>query len=410
MKNWIVAFFTVFACVWVVDIPSTVARQCPSKLPSHMFQVLDSLELGAEFRAFYFGASVAEGLPSSLDDGTVDFQHNMMLGLKPAAAWYPLDGLTFSVEAEARFAKPGWEEKTPKGFDFRLSQAIAEYDPGDYRITAGLQAFSFGTAALLDQRFVGLSAEYRTKLFNVSLFSGVTSRKFMRSVSNCMWMKYASDNIGWKTMSPRIWNNMVAGLTTSFKGIRPFRLMAMYLLSYPRELETLQSHAFSVEFAGPIVKRYLSFTFDAIGFLDHGNQFLPGFVMEMRARAGKKESAPRFKLGLASSFGESDEHRIMSPYENLSWGLIRRYSLYNGHVAYVGAAWPFVEHVKPFVHYYAQSFKLSSDDFEDELDMGLDLSIGDLYRLRMAYVAINLASDRQTSNAFYAELRIVIGE
>jgi len=262
----------------------------------------------------------------------------------------------------------------------------------------------------LDQRFVGLSGEYRTKLFNVSIFSGVTARKLMRSVSNCMWMRYASDNIGWKTMSSKIWNNMAAGLTTSFKGVRPFRLVAMYLFSYPRELERLQSHALSVEFAGPIVKRYLSFTFDALGFLDYDNQFLPGFVLEFRARTGKKQSSPRFKLGIASSFGESNEHRIMSPYENLSWGLIRRYSLYNGHVGYVGAAWPFVEYVKPFVHYYVQSFRLSSDDFEDELDMGVDLSIGDLYRLRLAYVGINLASERQSSNAFYAELRIIIGE
>ncbi len=86
------------------------ARECPSKLPSHMFQVLDSLELGLEFRSFYFGAAVGDGLPSSDEDPDRDFQNNLMLALKPAAAWFPVDGLTLSFEAEVRFAYPGWDD------------------------------------------------------------------------------------------------------------------------------------------------------------------------------------------------------------------------------------------------------------------------------------------------------------
>ena len=385
------------------------ARECPSKLPSHMFQVLDSLELGLEFRSFYFGAAVGDGLPSSDEDPERDFQNNLMLALKPAAAWFPVDGLTLSFEAEVRFAYPGWETNTPQGTDFRLAQALVEYDPGDYRLTAGLQSINFGSAALLDQRFVGFSGEYKTKPFNVSMFAGVTSRKFMRSATNCMWMRYASDTIGWKVASAKFYENIGAGLMASYKGMRPYRLMAMYLFSHPTSIEELQSHAVSVHFGGPLVEKYVSFALDAIGYIDHDGYLLPGLVLEMRARAGGK-TAPRFKLGLASSFRESDEHRIMSPYENLSWGLIRRYSLYNGHVAYVGAAWPFLEYVKPFIHYYAQSFSMGADDFEDELDVGLDLALTDLYRLRLAYVGINLFSERAPTDAFYAELRIVFGE
>ncbi|MGC9042767.1 MAG: hypothetical protein ACP5KG_02800 [Myxococcota bacterium] len=40
-----------------------LARECPSKLNAHNFDITDTLSLGAEVRLFYLGVDVGENLP-----------------------------------------------------------------------------------------------------------------------------------------------------------------------------------------------------------------------------------------------------------------------------------------------------------------------------------------------------------
>jgi hypothetical protein len=97
---------------------------------------------------------------------------------------------------------------------------------------------------------------------------------------------------------------------------------------------------------------------------------------------------------------------MTSAFENLSYGLIRRFNLFQGHVVRARFAWQVLEYVRVFADYLVA---FPHDGLDDELDVGLWLQLNDLYRLNLAYVGLNLAGEPEASHAVYAEVRIVIG-
>jgi hypothetical protein len=394
------------------------ARDCPSLLSGHLFQIGDTLELGAEFRAFYFGVSVGEGLPVSPDPMLElgwPWENNVFLGLRTLLYWYPAEGLTFVVEDEIRYRWPGWDGHAVPGLDHRPVSLFVEYETHDLTFTGGLHSFAFGTSAVLDQRFIGLSAQYEHDVFSIELLGGMTARHYMRNAAHSMWMSYMSDTNGWKFTSENLAENFAAGLIFSLRRVvRPYRLQLLYLYSHT-SYEHLRSHAVSLHFAGPIWSPYLSFVLEAMVLIDHENHPLPGMVAELRARFGRSANIPSLSVGAASSFlhtipgvddDPADERRLASVYENLSLGMIRRFNLRQGHIFYTRANWQIIEQVGLFAAYY---LNINGVGVADELDVGVSLQVNDLYRLSLAYVGMDVAGEPVSSHAIYAEARIIIG-
>jgi hypothetical protein len=400
---------------------TALARDCPSLLSGRLFQIGDTLELGAEFRSFYFGAAVGEGLPISPgpDEADYPWDNNVFLGLRALLYWYPAEGLTIAVEDELRYRWPGWEASGVPGLDNRPVSLFIEYETNGITVTGGLQSFYFGTAAVLDQRFLGLSAQLEHEVFSIEVFGGVTMRHFMRNAAHSMWMSYMSDTNGWKYASQDLSENFAIGAIFSLRSVvRPFRLELLYLIS-EASLEQLRSQAVSLHFAGPIWRPYLSFVLEPLVVIDSDANVFPGVVAEVRARFGSEANLPTLSVGGASSFlhlqDDDPAARYNAVYENLSLGMIRRFNLHQGHVLYARAAWQIIDYVGLFAGYYA-NIDVAIDptegrvlDVNDELDVGVALQVNDLYRMNLAYVAMNLAGDHDTSHGVYVEARIIIG-
>jgi hypothetical protein len=277
-----------------------------------------------------------------------------------------------------------------------------------------LQNISFGTAAILDQRFIGLLAGYKKAKYGIELFGGVTHRYMMKNAVNCLWMSYLSHTNGWKTADDSM-KNAAAGIILSFRPIPHYRLQLLYLISMPN-VDELRSHAWSLYFAGPIIRRYFSFRLETIAFLDAKYHFMPAVILRLNGRLGKCSLAPAASIGLAASFRGSEQHRINSIYENLSWGLIQRFNLFQGNIAFAQISWQALNLRKAklqatlFAHYYAQSLAFTTDNFSDELNVGLQIRFRKLYDLKLAYVGVNLAPSVKSTHFAYAELRIIFGQ
>lgn len=406
------------------------SRDCPSLCAGHLWALGETLELGAELRLFYLGISVGgvsgsdrteADLPTARLDGERGaFENNFFAALRPLLYWYPVDGLTIGFEHEVRFRWPGWEENVVPGTDFavagldhRPTTAFVEYTTNGWTFVGGLQPFSFGSAAILDQRFLALSVGYNHSVFRLDVFGGMTMRNLMRNAGHSMWMSYTSSTNGWKFTSNDPTENWAVGMTFSLKVVRPFRLQLLYLYSQA-SVDTLESHAIGVHFAGSIWRPYLSFYLEPLlalapNGLDGDLDVMPGLIAQIRARFGDDSDAPQLTVGVASSFlhDADSERRFASVYENLSLGYIRRFNLHQGHVVYGQFAWQAHEYVRLFASYYA-AFPDGASSMTDELDAGVGLRINDLYRLDLAYVGINFAQD-EPSHGLYAELRIIIG-
>ncbi|NOZ87902.1 MAG: hypothetical protein GXP49_16900 [Deltaproteobacteria bacterium] len=410
MSNMIMVSIT-FILLFLLCPGEAFSRNCPSRLPSHQYEATDWLSMGLELRSFYFGADVGDGLPSSnIDRVDKAYQHNIMEGVRAGVSFFPLDDLTISLEGELRYRWPGWTGKRIKGLDLRLTQALIEYDADPIDLTGGVQILTFGSGAVLDQRFIALTGTYKTAWFNVTAFGGLTQRNMMKSAANCMWMRYMSDTNGWKFLSQRLFDNLVAGLTFSLKILRPHRIKLLYLFSRPSVYE-LGGHSLALSFSGPAVSRYLSYLVEPLALLDNGRRLIAGSVFEVRLRAGKGRHSLRFRVGAALAFNASKKHRMDYVYENLSWGMIRRFNLHGGNIFAFRTAWPLADWAKPFAKYYVQTWKYSSKSLQDELDLGVEFRLRELYSLVLAYTGMNLASpDLYASHGVYLEARVVFGE
>lgn len=404
--RYLLVILFVFLCSFAV------ARECPSKLNAHNFDITDNLSLGAEIRMFYLGMDVGENLPIS---GVEKFDNNYFGGLRLSMTYYPLSELSVIVEGELRYKNPGWTENN--GFSGRPWQGYVGYDSEHLYANAGLQIFQFGTAALLDERFIGIEGGYKDKDFEISLLWGVTHNWLLRSTSNCLWIKYTSQTEGWKTISSDF-RNYILGLKGGLKVFRPHQIQIIYLYSHPT-FEELQSNAFSLYAKGPVIRKRLSYVIEPVFIVpakiyNRGSEIKSnvfGIVSELRLHLPVFEREPLLTLGTATVLNDVEEKAINPVYENLSWGFLKRYSLRQGHIGEIKFSWEILPFLKPFANYYLQSTDYTAQKSSDELDAGLMFEfMKGLISLNTSFVALNMSGPYSPSYGAYIELRTIIGK
>ncbi len=383
------------------------ARDCPSKLPAHLWEVTDSLSIGAEVRAFYVGMDVGDDLPISAKSAG-SWDNAFMAGLRTSLLWTPFEDWSLTWEGEARYKRPGWSNSAVRGLDGRLWQLYVGFDHAPWEVSAGLQIMNFGMSSMLDQRFVALRADFKADLFSVGAFGGVTMEQMTRNSTNCLWVRYTSATTGWRVLSHDL-DNLVAGATFTWKGFRPWRFQSMYLWSRPA-LEAQRSHALVAWFGGPLIPRYVTLDLEPAVVITADEKVMGSLVGEVRVTLPQVlDSAPVLRLAAGSAFGYSQEQRFMPVYENLSWGYLKRYSLYEGHLFQARLDWDATEWLRPSARYVAQTFDFSSQLTSDEMDAGIELNLHEVYWLVLSYVGLNLVGPNAPSHGFYAELRVVFG-
>jgi len=410
MINCKTSLSTLLLLLLLLSATLAQARTCNSGLPSHLYDVNDNLSLGAEFRAFYMGASLGENMPQSEDDRV--FKNNYALAARAMLDWYIVENLTFLFEGEWRFKFPGWEEKFARHNDFRLNQLLLEYDPEFMRLIAGVQSVSFGSTALLDQVMLGVTLGFRFESLTFNVFGGVANRNAMRNASNSMFMAYTSYTNGWKLVSENTWENYLAGLDLTAFLSDSIRLNFLYLLSWP-ELEPLRSHSFAINFDGSFFENRLSTIVEAIAILNSDNKLMPALVVDIR---GKLFENFWLRAGTALAFNYTEEELPSPVFENLSWGLIQRFNLHQGKIARLGVNWQANQYVNPFADYYMaflskQENDGSGFDFDtsDELDVGVEFNYQKYYKIKVSYAGMNLFNAPTSSHMVYLALRIILG-
>lgn len=386
---------------------SAYSRECPSKLNAHNFDITDTLSLGAEIRLFYLGVDVGENLPVS---GVESFDNNYFGGLRLSLTYFPITELSVVLEGEIRYKNPGWV--TNEGFSGRPWQGYVSYDSGALFINGGLQIFQFGTAALLDERFIGLEGGYKHKDFELSILWGVTHNWLLRSTSNCLWVRYTSQTEGWKTISSDF-RNYIFGLKYGLKILKPHQFQILFLYAHP-SFEELQSNGISLYAKGPIIKKRLSYVLEPLLLFNHfdsGYATIPALVSEIRYHIPILENEPLLVMGFATVLIDTEEKRINPVFENLSWGYLKRYSIRQGHIGEIKLQWDVTKNIKPYINYYIQSTDFSSKEASDEMDTGIIFEfMKGLITLNTSFVALNMAGPYLPSYGAYVELRTIIGK
>lgn len=391
--------------VWAAPV---AARDCPSKLPSHLFEVTDSLSIGAEVRAFFVGLNVGEGL--ALTAGDLDEWDSAFLGgLRTSLLWTPFDDWSLTWEGEARYKYPGWENRPVPGLDGRLWQLYVGYDHEPVEVSAGMQIVNFGMSSMLDQRFVALRGEFKADMFTAGLLAGVTMEEMTRNASNCLWVRYTSETTGWRTLSHEL-DNAIAGATFTWKGFRPWRFQSAYFWARP-SWEKQRSHNLVAWIGGPLIPRILSLDLEPAVMLSDSQRVMGSLVGELRfTLPALLGSSPTLRLAAGSAFGYDDDVRYMPVFENLSWGYLKRYSLYEGHLLQARFDWDVLDWLRPSARYVAQTFNFTKERSSDELDAGMEFNVNEVYWLVLSYVGLNLVGPYQPSHGLYAELRVVFGD
>jgi hypothetical protein len=390
-------------------------------MQAHPYQLSEKLSLGAELRLFYIGMDFGDGMP--LSEVVDDFDNALLLGTRLSLNWYPTDFLTIVLEPEFRYKSRGWEEWD--GFNRRLWQGFLAFDFGRFQTTLGMQLFSFGQGAALDDRFLGASFGFDHKKVGFSVFGGLTYDGLRRSGTNCLFEEYTSTTAAWKTISHNLGENFAVGATFSLKVLRPWRMILLYLLSFPH-FEHLRSHTIALDVGGPLKPQVASLHLEPLLFIDDQAKVMLGLVGDLRLHLHFLGKEPLLRIGAASSFLDTPEQRLRPVFENLSWGFLKRYSLYHGFIGMARLDWTFevkgkraLATLKPFAHYYIQRFDFKKHSqktnellyLTDELDAGIAIGVNRLYNFVVAFVGLNLASDyEEPSLGAYVEARIVFGE
>lgn len=385
-------------------VASAQAKDCPSGLPSHTAKIGPWAEAGAELRsitvAMYPGDDLATPDPEGLDLA-------LMEALRALAIFTPTETLTLVIEPEIRYKNPGWEDGPLPGlWPMRLNQAMIEVQAGDLELDAGIQNLAWGSGAVLDVRAPGLRVSYSTRPIKLGLFAAVGRQSMLRGSEACLWYRYVAARNEWKTISDDMRENPMLGADLSLKTAGPWRLKGLYLASLTGE-ESLRGQFVSLSLAGPIVERRVSLSLEPVLQIRDGEGSV-GAVGMLRLTPFEDDHAPHGRVGFASSF--APENPIGSAWEALSWGYLRRYSLHDGHIGMLGLAWPVTEILKPNLHYHVQSIALPEGAQGDELDLGVDLKLAELYRASFALVALDLAGPLDPSLGGFVEIRLIAGE
>jgi hypothetical protein len=401
---------------------SAAGRECRSSLLSHLWELGDHLGVGAEYRLQYLGTELGEGfLRSGTDQAERWGGEAFFGGMKILAALYPTADLSLILEVQG----PGpW-----------LSQAFAELARGDLTLTGGVQSIRFGSGALLDQRFAALDVRLRLGRASVEAFAGTTSSDLMRSCRSCLLAETLAHTQGWKVVGPGHMESMAAGVLACLGGGAGAtgRLGGMLLLSWP-DLEELRSLAAALMLRAPRLLGRLWIELEPMVLANARQELLPAGLMLLRSRpveeldltlgmalALRRGGGPPWPPGTFEGDGWADPtevaaavraHRFAPVYENLSWGMIQRFGLFQGRLLMGRASYQGLGRIfDPFVTYVVrfQEPSLASANTGDELDAGIELNLKDLYKLQVAYVAANLAGPHRASHMCFVELRVVLG-
>ncbi len=380
------------------------AKDCPSDLPSHTAAVGDWAELGAELRSVTVAMSPGDDLATPDPDG---FDLAFMEALRGLAILYPSDALTIVAEPEVRYKNPGWEDGPLPGlWPMRINQALVEVDTGKLGLDVGIQNLAWGSGALLDVRALGVSAQYSTKPVKLGLFAAMSRQSMLRNSEACLWYRYAAARNGWKSLSENPRDNPVLGADLSIKKLGAWRIKGLYLASLTQN-EALRGHFLALSTTGPLVERRVTLAVEPVMQL-HDGSVSAGAVGMLRMTLFDGDHAPHGRVGFASSFTEADP--VASVWEGLSWGYLRRYSIHDGHIGMLRIAWPVNDWLKPKLQYHVQSAKLSDGAAGDELDLGVELKLAELYRAHLSLVGLDLAGPLEPSLGGFVEIRLIAGE
>jgi len=379
-------------------------RDCPSHLRSNQWEPRDIFSIGLELRSFYIGADVGDGLPRSRT--AEGWENDPASGVRLLAGFYPLDGLSITAEFDLTVAKDVLAEGDELKVRPRATEALVDYDSESWGVGAGIQTFTVGSGAMLDQRFLALDLRLKTRIATLDVFGGATNSYLMKSATNCIFTAYTAHTQGWRTIGDGL-DSFMGGAILSFKTLQPFTLQLAYLFARP-DVEHLRGHGATLALSGPIVRQRLSMSIETMWLVDDAQVIKPAVLAELRSRPF---GGLRLKVAAATSFGGEPAERFTPVFENLSWGILQRFNLYQGRLLMGRAAYAVGEHVKPFAGYYMRFLEssLDSENTGDELDAGVDLKISDLYTLRAAYIGANLVGPHVTSHICYLELRVIIG-
>jgi hypothetical protein len=368
-------------------------------------EITDTFTFGAELRTFYVGLKVGEGLPYS---GDKDQDHLFMAGLRLALNWYPLEELSVHVQGEGRYKYPGWDSEPIPGFRVRPWVGYVSWTPEPVDLRAGLMVKDFGTGALLDQRVLGLDTAWHVGPVDIGVFGGVTTEEFQRSGTNCLWIHHTSMTAGWRTLSHGL-NNVMAGTTVTLTTLQRGHLSFLYLLAWP-EWEHLRSHSLAMSLTAPLIRRILNVNVEPMVLVNHDQQVFPALLAVFRFRLDLWGKESILRLGMASSLLHEEDRRMTPVFESLSWGFLKRYSLYEGHLGMIRFHWPVTRQVQPFVHYHLATSDFTGSGTTDELDAGVEVHVGDWLRMVCSYAGLHLAGRDQASHGLYFEARIVAGQ
>lgn len=391
-------------------LPLAQAKDCPSKLPSHLTEVTDWLELGAELRTITVGMVAGDDLATPPPEvGSFDLA--FMSGLRGAAYVYPTDFLTVVLEPEVRYKNPGWDDKNISGlWPMRINQALLELDVGRTTLDLGIQNLAWGTGALLDTRAIGLYGEYSSKSLSFSAFAAVTRYDMMSNATSCLWYRYVAARNDWKVISASPNENLIAGGAFSVKAWKPWKLKGMLYTTRltgdtPEIDEELDGTFASLSFGGPIVERHLSFTLEPVAALQ-GDTVRAGAVGMLRATPFEGKHAPRGRVGFAATFTDD----LLAPaWEGLSWGYLRRYSIHDGQLATFRFKLPARDWLQVQVDYQAQFDEIADGPAGDELDVGVQLVAAELYHFTFSLAGLDLTGSQEPSLGGFFEMRLIAG-
>jgi hypothetical protein len=389
-----------FALLMLLLSGEVLSKDCPSKLPSNLNEY-DSFAWGVEGRLLY------NGIPGDKSGSNGYNYHKLKFGIKSELDLFLSDNSTIVAEIDYKQHNRGNKSPNNSGETLRANQFLYDYDTDKLSSIAGLQMHSYSSSILIDQRFIGESLTIKKDRFNAGIFVGASQKDMFRALNNSFFHSYSKTYQSWKSPISNKVENYAIQLHYSYLKYRPFKIKGYFLSSLPQK-ESLRSNALAIMIAGPIKKRTWSFHFEGMVFENSQHDILPGMLLSSRIQP---VSWLELDVGLLTKISSDKQKKINPIYENIAWGIIKKYSIYSDHVAKLKIDFKVNDAIKPFIHYYAQSTNFSTGDLTDELDTGLEYNFKGFrkkdYFLRLSYIYLEFAGDKKNKSGIHGEFRII---
>jgi hypothetical protein len=141
-------------------------------------------------------------------------------------------------------------------------------------------------------------------------------------------------------------------------------------------------------------------------FLNDRGDILPGIVGEVGLHRDVKSRRFEAKVGYAGSFLHPDKDEFLPVYENLSWGKWKRYSLHDGHLAFIKFGWRVHENIRLFSNYFAQTRDFGGENSSDEINLGIKSSYRKKYLIEISYIGLNFIGDNVPKQGINVGIRM----